>query len=64
MYAVVLLDRADLLAEYETREDAEAAVDRLFDHDGRLGEDVGIFELDDHGRPIGDPMTRRAAALG
>ena len=49
MYAVVLLDRADLLAEYETREDAEAAVDRLFDHDGRLG--VGIFELDDHGRP-------------
>lgn len=64
MYAVILLARADLLAEYETREQAEAAVDRLFEHDERLGEDVGIFELDDDGRPVGEPITPSRPALG
>lgn len=62
MYALMLLNRADLLGEYETREGAEGALDRLFDHDERLGEDAGIFELDGDGRPVGDPITRRAAA--
>jgi hypothetical protein len=61
MYALMLLPRADLIAEFQTLEDAERALDRLTETGA--GEYAGIVELDEKGRPVGDPISRRDPAV-
>jgi hypothetical protein len=61
-YALMLLDRADLLGEYDDLSEAEAALARLVDGEPDLVAVAAIVPHDDEGRPAGEPITRPAAA--
>jgi hypothetical protein len=61
-YALMLLDRADLLGEYDDLSEAEAALARLVDGEPDLLEVAAIIPHDDEGHPAGDPIKRPAAA--
>jgi hypothetical protein len=61
-YALMLLDRADLLVEYEDLGEAEAALARLVDGEPELVEIAGIVPHDENGEPAGEPIMHPAAA--
>lgn len=61
-YALMLLDRADLLGEYDDLAEAEAALARLVDSEPDLVDVAGIVPHDDEGRPAGEPIMRKTAA--
>ncbi len=61
-YALMLLDRADLLGEYDDLAEAEAALARLVDGEPDLVDVAGIVPHDDKGRPAGEPIMCKTAA--
>lgn len=61
-YALMLLTQAELLAEFETAEEAEAALVRLIDADESLMHEAGIVAFDSSGKPIGEPVRRPSLA--
>jgi hypothetical protein len=61
-YALMLLDRADLLGEYDELAEAEAALARLVDGEPDLIDVAGIVPHDDEGKPAGEPILHPAAA--
>ena len=61
-YALMLLDRADLLGEFDDLTEAEAALATLVDGEPDLVDVAGIVPHDDEGRPAGEPIMHRAAA--
>jgi len=63
MYALMLLDRADLLDEFDTLAAAEAALARLVEGEPALVEVAGVVPLDARGRPAGEPIRPRVGIL-
>jgi hypothetical protein len=61
-YALMLLDRADLLGEYEDLAEAESALALLVKGEPDLVDVAGIVPHDDKGHPAGDAIKRPAAA--
>jgi hypothetical protein len=61
-YALMLLDRADLLGEYDDLSEAEAALARLVDGEPHLVDVAGIVAHDENGKPAGEPIMHPAAA--
>jgi hypothetical protein len=55
MYALMLVDRADLLGEYKTREEADEARIRVIAADRGLTDIAQVIEMDDQGRPVDRP---------
>jgi hypothetical protein len=53
MYALILLNHADLISEYDTREAADAAYERILEADGSVRDELAILEIDARGRTIG-----------
>jgi hypothetical protein len=56
------LGTSQLLDEFDSSEEAEAALARLIDADESLMDEAGVVALDDAGRPVGDPVKRAALA--
>jgi hypothetical protein len=52
---------ADLLGEFDSREDAERALDELVAAEPSAADDFAVFEFDENGKPVGEPITRAAA---
>lgn len=61
-YALMLLDRADLLGEYNDLGEAEAALARLVEAEPELIDVAGIVPHDDEGRPAGAAIMHKTAA--
>ena len=52
---------ADLIGEFEAREDAERALDELVLADPSGALEFAVVEFDENGKRVGEPITRAAA---
>lgn len=52
---------ADLMGEFDTREEAERALDVMIQAEPSAEDEFAVFELDESGRFVGEPITRAAA---
>jgi hypothetical protein len=52
---------ADLVGEFDTREEAERALDELLNATPSAAGELAVFEFDENGKRIGEPITRAAA---
>jgi hypothetical protein len=52
---------ADLIGEFDTREDAERALDELVAAEPAAAGESAVFEFDEDGQRVGEPITRAAA---
>ncbi len=52
---------ADLVGEFDSREEAERALDEAIAADPSAGDDLAVIEFDDNGERVGEPITRAAA---
>ena len=52
---------ADLIGEFETREDAERALDELIAAEPSAADEFAVFEFDENGKRVGEAITRAAA---
>jgi hypothetical protein len=52
---------ADLIGEFETREDAERALDEVVLAEPSAAGEFAVFEFDETGKRVGVPITRAAA---
>ena len=52
---------ADLIGELDAGEDAERALDELIAAEPSPAEDFAVFEFDENGERVGEPITRAAA---
>lgn len=51
---------ADLVGEFETRAEAERALDDLVAAEPSAAEEFAVFECDDNGKLVGEAITRAA----
>lgn len=52
---------ADLIGEFDTREEAERALDELVAAEPSAVDEFALFEFDENGERVGEPITRAAA---
>jgi hypothetical protein len=52
---------ADLIGEFKTRDDAERALDELVAAEPSEADEFAVFEFDENGKRVGEPITRAAA---
>jgi hypothetical protein len=52
---------ADLVGEFETRDEAERALDELIAAEPSTADEFAVFEFDENGERVGEPITRAAA---
>ncbi len=52
---------ADLMGEFDTREEAERALDAMVQAEPSAAEEFAVFELDESGKFVGEPLRRTAA---
>jgi hypothetical protein len=56
-----LFSGADLLGEFDTREEAEPALDEAVAADPSAADELAVIEFDENGERVGEPITRAAA---
>lgn len=56
-----LFSGADLIGEFDSLEDAERALDEAVAANPSAAEELAVFEFDEDGQRVGDPITRAAA---
>ncbi len=56
MYALMLLDTADVIREFPTLDDAKAAYEAFLEDEPALRDTAGILQIED-GVPVGDPIS-------
>jgi hypothetical protein len=52
---------ADLIGEFDARDDAERALDELVAAEPSSAEEFAVVEFDANGKRVGEPITRAAA---
>ena len=52
---------ADLFSEFESGADGERALDELVAAEPSAANELALFELDENGERVGDPITRAVA---
>jgi len=62
MFVLIELAHADLLGEFDSREEALAALRRVVEADPAAANECGVVELDKAGRRVGEPVTVRSTA--
>jgi hypothetical protein len=60
-YVLLELDHGDALGEFDSLEQAEAALDRVLVGDPTAAGDLAIVAYDEAGQQQGEPITRAAA---
>ena len=61
MTLFALFAGADLIGEFEAREDAERALDELIAAEPSATDEFAVFEFDENGKRVGEAITRAAA---
>lgn len=56
-----LFSGADLVGEFDTRKDAERALDEAVAADPAAADELAVIEFDENGERVGEPITRAAA---
>jgi hypothetical protein len=56
-----LFSGADLIGEFETRAEAERALDEAVAADPSAADELAVIEFDENGERVGEPITRAAA---
>lgn len=56
-----LFSGPDLLGEFDTREEAEGALDNAIAADPSASHELAVIEFDENGERVGEPITRAAA---
>lgn len=56
-----LFSGADLVGEFDTREQAERALDEAVAVDPSAADELAVIEFDENGERVGEPITRAAA---
>lgn len=56
-----LFSGADLVGEFETRDEAERALDDAVAADPSAAGELAVIEFDENGERVGEPITRAAA---
>jgi len=56
-----LFSGADLVGEFDAREEAERALDEAVAADPSAADELAVIEFDENGERVGDPITRAAA---
>jgi hypothetical protein len=56
-----LFSGADLIGEFDTRREAERALDEAIAADPSAADELAVFEFDENGDRVGEPITRAAA---
>lgn len=56
-----LFSGPDLIGEFETRDDAERALDELVAAEPSAADEFAVYEFDESGTRVGEPITRAAA---
>ncbi|MDQ3857906.1 MAG: hypothetical protein M3327_05585 [Actinomycetota bacterium] len=56
-----LFSGADLVGEFETREEAERALDEAVVADPSAADELAVIEFDGNGERVGEPITRAVA---
>ncbi len=56
-----LFSGADLIGEFNTRREAEHALDEAISADPEAADELAVFEFDENGERVGEPITRAAA---
>lgn len=56
-----LFSGGDLVAEFDTREEAERALDDAVGSDSAAANELAVIEFDENGERVGEPITRAAA---
>jgi len=56
-----LFSGADLLGEFDTRGEAERALDEAVAADPAAADELAVIEFDENGERVGEPITRAAA---
>jgi hypothetical protein len=56
-----LFSGADLVGEFDMREEAERALDEAVAADSGAAEELAVIEFDENGERVGKPITRAAA---
>lgn len=62
MLYLLIDDHGTPLGEFDDREAAIAALDKLIAEDPSAAEDCGVVVLDEHGQRVGETIARSAAA--
>lgn len=62
MACYALFVGADLMGEFDTREEAERALDMMIEAEPSAADEFAVFELDESGKFVGEPITRAAAS--
>lgn len=57
-----LFSGADLVGEFDMREEAERALDESVAADPAGADELAVIEFDENGKRVGEPITRAAAA--
>jgi hypothetical protein len=52
---------ADLVGEFDAREEAERALDDAVAADPSAADELAVIEFDENGERVGEPITRAAA---
>ena len=56
-----LFSGADLVGEFDTRAEAERALDEAVAADPSAADELALIEFDENGERVGEPITRAAA---
>ncbi len=56
-----LFSGADLIGEFDSKDEAERALDEAIAADPSAAEELAVFEFDEKGERVGEPITRAAA---
>jgi hypothetical protein len=56
-----LFSGADLVGEFDTRAEAERALDEAIAADPAAADELAVIEFDENGERVGEPITRAAA---
>jgi hypothetical protein len=59
--AFSLFSGAELIAEFDSRQEAERALDEAISADPSAADELAVFEFDHNGERVGEPITRAAA---
>jgi hypothetical protein len=56
-----LFSGADLIGEFDSRREAEHALDEAIAADSSAADELAVFEFNENGERVGEPITRAAA---
>ena len=56
-----LFSGADVVGEFDTRDEAERVLDEAVAADPSAADELAVIEFDENGERVGEPITRAAA---